>query len=118
MHTPTKSLGTEMTKKKKTKDAVEIVDRMVGSDQDLRNAVEEETVNSHVATLIYDARKRANLTQKQLGGLVGTTQTVIARLESSDYEGHSLSMLIRIAEALNNRLEINLVPRDDIKRTA
>jgi hypothetical protein len=35
---------------------------------------------------------------------------VIARLEDSDYEGHSLRMLRRIAEALDARLAVRLVP--------
>jgi hypothetical protein len=35
---------------------------------------------------------------------------VIARLEDADYEGHSLSMLQRIAHVLNQRLEIQLIP--------
>ena len=49
------------------------------------------------------------LTQKQLAELVGTTQSVIARLEDADYEGHSLSMLQRIAAAVNKRLEVRFV---------
>ena len=99
--------------KKKTKNALEIVDRMIGDDEELRSAVEKETINSHVASLLFDARSRAGLTQKQLAELVGTKQSVIARLECADYRGHSLSMLVRIAAALNNRLVIDLVPRED-----
>jgi transcriptional regulator with XRE-family HTH domain len=57
-----------------------------------------------VAQLIYDARTKAGLTQKQLAGLIGTSQPNIARLEDADYEGHSLTMLQRIAKALNQRL--------------
>jgi hypothetical protein len=41
---------------------------------------------------------------------IGTQQSVISRLEDADYEGHSLSMLQSIAQALNQRLELNLVP--------
>jgi hypothetical protein len=37
---------------------------------------------------------------------------VIARLEDADYAGHSLSMLQRIARALNRRVEINLLPTE------
>ena len=66
-------------------------------------------VNAEVAQLIYDVRSKAKLTQKQLAELVGTTQSVIARLEDADYEGHSLSMLQRIAAAVNKRLEVRFV---------
>ncbi len=104
--------------KKKIRKALDIVERMVGDDQELRATIEEESMNSHVASLVYAARKQAGMTQKELGELVGTTQSAIARLESSDYGGHSLSMLVRIARALHNRLEIRLVPLDESKRTA
>jgi hypothetical protein len=34
---------------------------------------------------------------------------VICRLEDADYEGHSLTMLYRIAAALNHRVEVRFV---------
>lgn len=92
----------------RTKDARKIIDRMIGNDAELRRMVEEESVNARVAQIIYDARKKAGLTQKELAGLVGTRQPVIARLEDADYQGHSLSMLNRIANALDLRLTIQL----------
>ncbi len=52
----------------------------------------------------------AGLTQTELAKLVGSKQPVIARLEDADYEGHSLTMLQRIAIALNQKVEIHLVP--------
>ena len=51
----------------------------------------------------------AGLTQTELAELIGSKQPVIARLEDADYEGHSLTMLQRIAIALNQRVEINFV---------
>ena len=63
-----------------------------------------------MAQLIYSARKEAGLTQQQLADLIETKQAVIARLEDANYEGHSLSMLQRLGEALGQRIEINLVP--------
>lgn len=96
-------------KRKKTSDALEIIARDVGDDPDFRRMVEEEKLNAHVARLIYEARTRAGLTQKQLAQLAGTTQPVIARLEDADYEGHSLTMLRRIAEALNRRVDVRFV---------
>jgi len=95
---------------KKTSDAIEILDRLTGDDPELREMIAEETVNAQVARMIYDARTAAGLTQKQLADLVDTQQSTIARLEDADYEGHSLSMLRRIAEALNQRLEVRFVP--------
>ena len=94
----------------KTSDAVKILDRMIGDNAELRQQADEALANAEVAQLIYEARTKSKLTQKQLAELVGTTQSVIARLEDADYEGHSLSMLQRIASALNQRLEIRFVP--------
>ena len=62
-----------------------------------------------VAQLIYDARTAAGLTQQQLADAVGTTQSVISQLEDADYQGHSLTMLRRIAKALHRKLEIRFV---------
>ncbi len=65
-----------------------------------------------LAELIYAARKQAGLTQAQLAEAVGTKQQVISLLESADYEGHSLSMLERIAKALHSKVEIRFVPEE------
>jgi ribosome-binding protein aMBF1 (putative translation factor) len=94
----------------KTRDALKIIDRITGNDPELKALIEAETINAQVARMIYEARNRAGLTQQQLADLVGTKQSVIARLEDADYEGHSLTMLQRIAAALHQRLEIQLVP--------
>ncbi|MCC6389977.1 MAG: XRE family transcriptional regulator [Bryobacterales bacterium] len=64
---------------------------------------------------ILELRTKAGLTQAQLGKLIGTTASVICRLEDADYEGHSLAMLRRIGAALNKRVEIRFVP---IRRSA
>ncbi len=100
-----------MAKKKKTiTDAVEIAIQHLGDTPELRERIAEEKLNFCVAQMIYDARHRAGLSQKQLAELVGSKQQVIARLEDADYEGHSLSMLQRIATALGRRLELSMVP--------
>ncbi|HEX3126462.1 MAG TPA: XRE family transcriptional regulator [Thermoanaerobaculia bacterium] len=95
---------------KKIFDATEILDRLTGDDPELREMIAEEAVNAQVARMIYEARTAAGLTQKQLAVMLGTQQSAIARLEDADYEGHSLGMLRRIAEALNQRLEVRFVP--------
>ncbi|MDB6032117.1 MAG: helix-turn-helix domain protein [Verrucomicrobiales bacterium] len=97
-------------KGQKTTDAVKILDRMIGEDKELRDQVDKAMINARVAQLIYEVRTKAGLTQKQLAQLMGTTQSVVARLEDADYAGHSLSMLQRIAAALHKRLEIRFVP--------
>ncbi len=95
-----------------TSDARKILQRRyVGDDAARRASLGAERVNARVARLVYDARSEAQLTQMQLAALIGTTQSVISRLEDADYEGHSLSMLRRIAEALNLELAVTMTPR-------
>ena len=96
----------------RTKDALKIIDRITGDDPELKELIAEETVNAEVARLIYEARIEAGLTQTELAERIGSKQPVIARLEDADYEGHSLSMLQRIARALNKRIEISFVEID------
>jgi ribosome-binding protein aMBF1 (putative translation factor) len=92
--------------KVRTRDALTILDRMIGSDDVLREMVAREHLNAKVAQLIYASREKAGLTQAQLAALIGTKQPVIARLEDAEYQGHSLLMLQKIAAALGCKLEI------------
>jgi DNA-binding XRE family transcriptional regulator len=85
-------------------------DRYVDRDPERAAQFEEELANAEVARKIYDLRNKAGLTQKELARLVGTTASVISRIEDADYEGHSLAMLRRVAAALNKRVEIRFVP--------
>jgi transcriptional regulator with XRE-family HTH domain len=94
----------------KTSDAVEILKRKTGIDPDTDPEMLQISEDFQVAQMIYDARMEAGFTQKQLAKAAGTTQSVISQLESAEYKGHSLSMLERIAKALNRRVEVRLVP--------
>lgn len=102
-------------RKGRTSSAVELLDRMIGKSPATRRVVANATINARVSQLIYDARKEADMTQQQLAKLIGTTQSVIARLEDADYQGHSLNMLQRIATALNKHLQISF---SEVKRAA
>ena len=98
------------TESKKTSDAITILDRMAGGNAELRRLTEEARTNAAVAQLIYSARIKAGLSQADLAEKLGTKQSVISRLEDADYEGHSLSMLQRIAAALGQCMEIRFLP--------
>ncbi len=108
-----------MAKPKKTSDAVEILHRRYYEGKSERLAgLEEARASAEVARTVYELRTKAGLTQRQLAKLVGTTASVICRLEDDDYEGHSLAMLRRIATALNKRVQIRFVPLHKKRRTA
>jgi ribosome-binding protein aMBF1 (putative translation factor) len=94
-----------------------ILDAITGDDPKLRVAIRKQTRNVVIGEMIYAARVAAGLSQTQLAKLVKTTQSVISRLEDADYEGHTLSMLQRIADALHCRLEVRLVLPKSRKRS-
>ncbi len=93
-----------------TSDAVEILDRVfIGDDLARREAADKAVEDALIGQMIHDIRTQAGLTQKQLAELAGTDQAVISRLEDADYEGHTMSMLRRIARALGKRVEVRFV---------
>jgi transcriptional regulator with XRE-family HTH domain len=73
--------------------------------------LKEEHISASVAEMIYERRQASGLTQQELADMVGTTQSVISRLENADYEGHSLTMLHRIASALRQQLYVSIEPK-------
>jgi DNA-binding XRE family transcriptional regulator len=102
--------------KKPTIDALEILNRRVYAGKSKRIQQREAArVNDDIARKLYDLRAKAGLTQGQLAKMVGTTPSVISRLESADYQGHSLTVLRRIAAALDLSVEVRFVP---LKRSA
>lgn len=72
------------------------------------DALEEEFV---LASAVMDVRNRAGLTQEALARKMGTTQPVVARLESGRVRP-SMRTLERLAEATGSRLLISFEPRD------
>jgi ribosome-binding protein aMBF1 (putative translation factor) len=93
----------------------ELYDELIGSDQSAQEEFEQELINIEVAQLIHDMRTKAGLSQRELARKVGTSASAINRLESDDYQGHTIAMVRRIATALNRRLELRAVP---VKRIA
>lgn len=98
-----------MARAKHTTNAVEILrKRYIQGDAEREKSIEGEHLSADIARMIYELRKEAGLSQKDLADLIGTTQSVISRLEDSDYDGHSLPMLERIAKALNRRVTVSM----------
>jgi ribosome-binding protein aMBF1 (putative translation factor) len=98
--------------RKATSDAVSILHRRYYEGRPERLAdLEGARAEDELARRIYELREQAGLTQEMLAKMVGTTPSVISRLEDSEYQGHSLMMLKRIAAAVNKRVEIRFVPK-------
>ncbi len=66
-----------------------------------------------VAIQLTSLRRKAGLSQKELARRVGTSQQQVSRLESPSYEGHSLSMLRRVAEVLGAAVHVEIHQKID-----
>jgi ribosome-binding protein aMBF1 (putative translation factor) len=103
-----------MSSTQPTDDARAILFREFGSQPGFAEDFARERDRGNIAQAIYDARHAAGLTQRQLAELIGTRQSVISRLEDADYDGHSLRMVERIAQALDLEVRIEMVPRPEL----
>jgi transcriptional regulator with XRE-family HTH domain len=68
-----------------------------------------------VALQIAALREKAGLSQRDLARKLKTSQQNINRLESPSYEGHSLTMLRRVAEVLGVTVRVTLAPKGESK---
>ena len=97
-------------KKKKTTDAVAILEKLfIKGDPARLAAIEAEREKIKIAEQVYALRTEQGLTQQQLADIMGTTQSVISRIESTDYESERLDTLQKLATALHCRLEVRFV---------
>ena len=99
-----------MTKRLQSAGLQQVYQEIVGQDAAKQEAFELDLVNVEAAQLLYDMRTKAGLSQRALAQRIGTTASVICRLEDAGYQGHTLAMLRRIAAALERRLELRAVP--------
>lgn len=97
--------------KKTTTGTLKILAHMTGKDPAMQRMYEEEVANREMAQTIHQLRQRAWLSQTELAKRVGTTQSVISRLEDADHEDHAFALLNHIAAALERRVEIRFVPK-------
>jgi ribosome-binding protein aMBF1 (putative translation factor) len=88
-----------------------LYDRYVGNDPKRTAMYEQEVFNADLARRIFRLRTRAGLSQRELAERVGTSASAICRLENAEYDGHSLSVLRRIAQALGKRVEVRFLPK-------
>jgi len=96
--------------RRKTSDALEILHhRYYRNNPERQASLEAERQNASIARALFQLRIRSGLTQGELAARVGTTASVVSRLENADHEGHSLTMLRRVASALGRDVEVRFV---------
>ena len=69
-----------------------------------RAAVEQELA---LGRLIHDLRVKAGVSQRELAQRMGTTQSVISRLEEGGGTSHRIDTLVRVATGLNRHLVLS-----------
>ncbi len=79
-------------------------------DEDFARRFERAGEAWDVALQIAALREKLGLSQKELARKIHTSQQQISRLESPGYEGHSLSMLRRVANALGATVRLRFEP--------
>ncbi len=79
-----------------------------GPSAETRAVVEQDLA---LGQLIYDMRTEAGLSQRALAERMGTTQSVISRLEEGGGARNRLDTLARVAHALNRHLVVSF-PED------
>jgi len=89
----------------------------------LRDSEFEERFNKageawDVAMQLTALRKSHGLSQQELAKRVGTSQQQISRLESPSYEGHSLSMLRKVAKVLGASVHVKILHNRSPKPSA
>lgn len=103
--------------KSRVRDGLKILNqRYYAGRPDRVRELDEERAKVAIARELHALRQEAGLTQAELGKMIGTDKSVICRLESADYDGHSLTMLRRICQALSYELEVRFVPTQSGKR--
>lgn len=71
---------------------------------DTRAGVEQDLA---LGQLIYDLRTKAGLSQRELAERMGTTQSVISRLEEGGGARNRIDTLARVATALDRHLVVS-----------
>jgi ribosome-binding protein aMBF1 (putative translation factor) len=94
----------------------QIVGRRARKSATYRKTFERTLQQIDLALLVREMREDAGFTQTELAKRVGTTQSVIARLEDAEYAGHSLTMLERIAAACGVGLRLRAEKKPNFER--
>ena len=79
-------------------------------DPEYRYEYEKLEPEFEIASQIIEARIKRKITQEELAKRMGTGQAVISRLENANARP-SLSLIQRLADALNLKVELHFTPK-------
>lgn len=101
-----KGIPTMGKSKRKTSDAVELMDNWYGGDPEWDRLVLEEELKVRIGQLIYKLRTDAGLSQTRLAERTGLTQAMISKVENADYDGDYFKLLLNVCFVFKKKLEI------------
>lgn len=74
---------------------------------EFRHAYADEHLNLSISTQIKAIREKQRMSQAALAAKLGTKQAGVSRIENANYDGWSIAMLRRVAEAFDLRLRVS-----------
>ncbi len=92
----------------RTDSALEILKKRRGNDPVREARVQEELMKIRLFQLIVQMREQAGLTQSELAERMSTTQSVVSRIESGNYQRLTISTLLKAAVATNHVLKLTV----------
>lgn len=92
--------------KKKTNDAVQIMDNRYGGTPEWDLMVAEEEIKARIGQIIYALRTEAGYSQTRLAEMVKVTQAMISKTENGDYDGDYFGILLKVCYVLNKKVDI------------
>lgn len=103
-----------MKTEKQMSDLQELTEELL-QDNEFREEYEALQPERDITMTLVQARKKAGLTQSELSQKTGISQADISRLENGS-RNPSISLLQRIATALNSTLRIEFVPNKSVAK--
>jgi hypothetical protein len=83
--------------------------KYIKDDPESVELLREYEVRATIAKQVYDLRNEAGLTAAELADLALVPESVIDALEEAEYAGDALALLVRVASALNKKVEVHFV---------
>jgi DNA-binding XRE family transcriptional regulator len=77
-------------------------------DKNLREKIKAGVKRLKVISQLVELREKHKVTQAELANRIGVSQPFIARLENDEESNLSLETLVKIVEALNGKLDIQI----------
>ena len=97
-------------KKLKTVKLDKLIDKHVGKKgTESRDQFEEELRLDIIGHKIKELRKSRNMTQEQLGELVGVKKSQISKIENS-FADARIETILKVFRALNTKIKFSIVP--------